>query len=39
VLTRALLARFRLEPGGRGVRALPPLGGWESLPVVLHPRG
>ena len=36
VLTRALLSRFRLESGGRGVRALFPLGGWESLPVVLR---
>lgn len=39
VLVRALLARFHLGAGtGPGVRAEFPLGGWESLPVILHRR-
>ncbi len=39
VLTRALLSRFRVEAAGEGVRAQFPLGGWESLPIVLRARG
>ena len=40
VLARALLSRFRIGAGtDRGSRAKSPMGGWESLPIVLHARG